>query len=101
MPSLSLSGIQPFSSEDRYVEINLFFFLKPVQPAVQLEEDDETEVHFAYSVTVLHHSCVVHCVVPGIPWKKAKTIRPLFNIYGKLTNMLESYHLQQIAVRSK
>ncbi|KAF5284324.1 hypothetical protein FQA39_LY04617 [Lamprigera yunnana] len=57
------------------------YLYQPVQPAVNLEEDDSTPVHFAYSVTVLHQSCVIHCVIPGIPWNQAKTIRPTFLLY--------------------
>ncbi|KAK4875134.1 hypothetical protein RN001_011556 [Aquatica leii] len=51
------------------------YLYQPVQPATNLEENDSTPVHFAYSVTVLHQSCVIHCVIPGIPWNQAKTIR--------------------------
>lgn len=57
------------------------YLYQPVQPAKNLEDDDDSPVHFAYSVTVLHQSCVLHCVIPGIPWKEAKTIRPLFKLY--------------------
>ncbi|KAF2885779.1 hypothetical protein ILUMI_20414 [Ignelater luminosus] len=58
------------------------YLYQPVQPAINLEENDETPVHFAYSVTVLHQSCVIHCVIPGIPWNRAKAIRPIFILYG-------------------
>lgn len=58
------------------------YLYQPIQPTNKLEDDDEVPVHFAYSVTILHHSCVIHCVIPEVPWNKAKTIRPLFKLYG-------------------
>lgn len=58
------------------------FDLQPIHPPEQLNESDTTPVHFAYSVTVLHHSCVLHCVVPKIPWNEAKLVRPFFKLYG-------------------
>ncbi|XP_060536841.1 protein pigeon [Cylas formicarius] len=59
------------------------YLYQPIQSENELDEDDESLIHMAYSVTVLHHSCVLHCVVPDIPWKKAKTLRPLFILHGE------------------
>ncbi|CAH2000725.1 unnamed protein product [Acanthoscelides obtectus] len=58
------------------------YLYQPIQPVVDLKDEDSSPVHFAYSVTVLHQSCVLHCVIPDIPWNKAKKIRPLFKIEG-------------------
>ncbi|XP_043275467.1 protein pigeon isoform X2 [Venturia canescens] len=61
------------------------YLYRPVQPPQHVLEASLSEsntVHFAYSVTLLHHSCVIHCVVPGIPWSQAKLMRPTFAISG-------------------
>ncbi|CAB0042321.1 unnamed protein product [Trichogramma brassicae] len=62
------------------------YLYRPVQDA-QMDEvsscDDSNTVNFAYSVTLLHHSCVIHCVVPAIPWNRAKLMRPTFALYGE------------------
>ncbi|XP_022909913.1 protein pigeon isoform X2 [Onthophagus taurus] len=58
------------------------YLYQPVKSSYKLEDEDECPVNFAYSVTVLHHGCIIHCVIPGIPWKQAKCIRPLFMFYG-------------------
>nr|XP_023019414.1 protein pigeon [Leptinotarsa decemlineata] len=58
------------------------YLYQPVQPMADLSCDDVSPVHFAYSVTVLHQSCVIHCVVPDIQWSRAKKIRPLFKKHG-------------------
>ncbi|EFN88104.1 protein pigeon [Harpegnathos saltator] len=59
------------------------YLYRPVQPPQHVLNslNDSNTVHFAYSVTLLHHSCVIHCVIPGIPWSRAKIMRPTFAIY--------------------
>jgi hypothetical protein len=61
-----------------------YYLYRPVQPPQQVLDSvisDMNTVHFAYSITLLHHSCVIHCVVPGIPWIRAKLMRPTFTLY--------------------
>ncbi|XP_076662368.1 gamma-secretase activating protein pigeon isoform X1 [Halictus rubicundus] len=77
------------------------YLYRPVKPQQHVLNSlsESNTVHFAYSVTLLHHSCVIHCVIPGIPWSRAKLIRPTFAIYehhhmivlvqGLFTHMLE------------
>ncbi|KAG7199310.1 hypothetical protein KM043_018163 [Ampulex compressa] len=59
------------------------YLYRPVKPPQHVLNtlNESNTVHFAYSVTLLHHSCVIHCVLPGIPWTRAKLIRPTFAIY--------------------
>ncbi|KAK0087101.1 hypothetical protein PV325_001770 [Microctonus aethiopoides] len=77
------------------------YLYRPVQPPQHVLDaslSDSNTVHFAYSVTLLHHSCVIHCVVPGIPWSQAKLMRPTFALAkdymvvfvpGSFTHLLE------------
>ena len=60
----------------------VFFYIKPVKtPLMQQDtEADNTTVHMAYSVTLLHHGILVHCMIPGIPWAEAYQRRPTFAI---------------------
>ncbi|XP_045482490.1 protein pigeon [Harmonia axyridis] len=70
------------TNEDGFVCICHNYLYQPIQPTDDSVQDDDTLVHFAYSVTILHQSCVLQCVIPGLPFKKAKTIRPVFKKQG-------------------
>ncbi|KAH9633465.1 hypothetical protein HF086_013142 [Spodoptera exigua] len=42
----------------------------------------DSGVNFAYSITLLQHGCVVHSVVPDLPWSLAKSLRPSYTLYA-------------------
>nr|CAD7576688.1 unnamed protein product [Timema californicum] len=75
--------LQVVSDSKGVVCICHHYLYQPVKPPVQAEGGDMSNtVHFAYSVTLLHHGCVIHCVVPGIPWSDARTMKPTFVLHG-------------------
>ncbi|GBP54670.1 Protein pigeon [Eumeta japonica] len=65
------------------------YLYKPLDDSTSslvLEESIELKdsgVNFAYSITLLHHGCVVHSVVPDLPWTLAKSLRPSYTLYGE------------------
>ncbi|RZF44865.1 hypothetical protein LSTR_LSTR004490 [Laodelphax striatellus] len=58
------------------------YLYQPVKPATTEVMDESNTVHFAYSVTLLHHGHVIHCNIPGIPFSQASTLRPTFTMYN-------------------
>ncbi|KAG8288719.1 hypothetical protein J6590_014008 [Homalodisca vitripennis] len=60
------------------------YLYQPVKPPMcDKAMDASNTVHFAYSVTMLHHGRVVHSVVPGVPWNSAASMRPSFIMHGE------------------
>lgn len=57
-----------------------YYLYQPIKPPD--DTDECVTVHFAYSLTILHHGCIIHCVIPGIPWEKAKLVKPTFVLHG-------------------
>lgn len=64
---------------------------QPIHKSIDEETNGETEtvaavqnetVHFSYSVTLLHHGCIAHCAIPGIPLDQAKYMKPTFTMHG-------------------
>ncbi|CAB3363663.1 Hypothetical predicted protein [Cloeon dipterum] len=48
---------------------------------VEIDEDDC--VNFAYSVTALHHCCVIECVISDVPANLAYNVLPTFVLHGE------------------
>ncbi|XP_066983004.1 protein pigeon [Macrobrachium rosenbergii] len=46
-------------------------------------DPESCEVYLAYSVTLLHHGCVLHSVVPGVPWGHAHSVLPTYSLFGE------------------
>ncbi|KAG7163305.1 pigeon-like, partial [Homarus americanus] len=45
-------------------------------------DPESCAVYLAYSVTLLHHGCVLHSVVPGVPWGHAHSALPTYSLFG-------------------
>lgn len=45
-------------------------------------DPESCAVYLAYSVTLLHHGCVLHTVVPGVPWGHAHSALPTYSLFG-------------------
>ncbi|XP_071515904.1 protein pigeon isoform X1 [Panulirus ornatus] len=46
-------------------------------------DPESCAVYLAYSVTLLHHGCVLHSVVPGVPWGHAHSALPTYSLFGE------------------
>lgn len=67
------------TDEDKGIFICHYYLYQPIK---QQDEDQSSfgEVHFAYSVTMVASSVVVHCIIPGVAWEKAKSMKPTFTL---------------------
>ncbi|CAL4134378.1 unnamed protein product, partial [Meganyctiphanes norvegica] len=46
-------------------------------------DPESCAVYLAYSVTLLHHGCVLHCVVPDVPWGYAHQATPTYSLFAE------------------
>ncbi|KAL7043868.1 hypothetical protein ACKWTF_001694 [Chironomus riparius] len=67
------------TDDDKGIFICHYYLYQPIR---QQDEDQSSveEVHFAYSVTMVAASLVLHCIIPGIAWEKAKSMKPTFSL---------------------
>ncbi|GLV45117.1 pigeon [Carabus blaptoides fortunei] len=81
----STLDLQVVSNSEGIVCICHHYLYQPVKyqntDSLSLADDPQANVNFAYSITLLHHSCVIHCVIPGIPWSEAKKLCPMFMLH--------------------
>ncbi|KAB7507156.1 Protein pigeon [Armadillidium nasatum] len=46
-------------------------------------DPENCSVYLAYSITLLHHGCVLHCTVPGVPWGRAQNALPTYSLLSE------------------